>query len=120
MGRGRNEMVNIINIISHMIDSLDLYEDAMEKDITKRNYLGVCSESKQLLRSLGEDCLNDWNLKNNSKELKRGLHALKTLSDQLDQDVIDEGIVKSSYRKFKENSPVLMRELLEYYMMNKE
>jgi hypothetical protein len=88
----------------------------MDKDILDNKYSKVCLESKYLLEVLGEEKFSDFELKNNSSELQKGLHALKTMSNQLKEDVIDESLVRSSYRKFKENAPTFMKELLEFYI----
>jgi hypothetical protein len=111
-------MVNLINIVSGMINSLDLYENAMEKNIKKRDYFHLCLDARNLLDSLGENQIEEWDLKVNSEQFKRGLHALKTMSGQLEEDIIDSGIVKSCYRKFKENCYTFMKELFEFYIMN--
>ena len=107
-------MVNLIRVVSGMMDSFERYREAMDNDIAKRDYYRVCLECRHLLESLGEDKVTNWELEVNSEQLKRGIHALKTMSEQLDDDVIDEDLVRSSYRKFKENSSVFMKELFEF------
>lgn len=111
-------MVNLINVVSGMMGSFDLYKNSMKRDIEKKSYYHLCLDAKSLLDSLGEESVEDWELRDNSEELKRGVYALKTLSEQLDHDVIDEDLVKSSYRKFQENCDVFMKELFEFYVMN--
>ena len=111
-------MANLINIVSGMINSLDLYEDTMERDIKKRDYFHLCLDARNLLESFGEEKAAEWDLRVNSEQFKRGLHSLRVMSEQLDQDVIDAEIVESCYRKFKENGYVFMKELLEFYVLN--
>lgn len=110
-------MVNLIRVVWDMMGSFERYREAMDNDIAKRDYHRVCLESRRLLEDLGEDKVNSWELKVTSEQLKRGIHALKTMAEQLDEDVIDEDLVRSCYRKFKENSGVFMRTLLETYVM---
>lgn len=111
-------MVNLIRIVKGMMDSFELYRDAMADDILNKHYPKVCLDSKHLLEVLGEEKVSDLELRYNSLELKKGLHALKTMANQLEEDVIDEDLVKSSYRKFKENSGKFMKELFECYVDN--
>ncbi len=113
-------MVNLIRVALNMINSFELYTDSMEKEIAHRDYYKVCLDSRYLLGSLGEERTNDLELKVNSEEIKRGIHALKTMSKQLDSDVIDEDLVRCSYNKFRENSKKFMKELLECYFNNED
>ena len=113
-------MVNLFRVVEYMIGSLDLYRDAVEKDIKVHNYFAVCKDSRRLLKSFGEEKINEWELIGNSEKFKRGLHALKTLSDQLDEDVIDEDLVRCAYNKFKENSGVFMGNLFEMYIREED
>ena len=111
-------MVNLIGIVAHMMNSYELYNDAMHKHRVDKDYGKLCLDSKHLLECLGEEKVNDWELRCNSEQLKRGIHALKSMAKQVNEDVIDEELVKSNYRKFKENSGVFMRTLFETYVMN--
>ncbi len=113
-------MINLIGVVRGMMDSFELYRDAIANDILKKDYNKVCLDSKYLLEALGEEKLSDFELRYNSVELKKGLHALKTMGNQLEEDVIDEELVESSYRKFKENSGKFMKELFEFYVDNEE
>ncbi len=109
-------MVDLIRAVLNMMDFFEEYSQAMDKDILDKNYRKVCIESELLLEVLGEKKVSNSELKYNSVEFKKGLHALKAMSNQLDEDVIIEDLVRSSYRKFKENSGKFMAELFECYV----
>ena len=83
---------------------------------TMAEILGI--DEMVITDATSRDNIEEWDLRVNSEQFKKGLHALKTMSEQLVKDVMDDEMVKSCYRKFKENGYVFMKELLEFYVMN--
>ena len=111
-------MVNLVRIALDMMNSFERYCSSMDKKIASKDYYRLCLDSRYLLESLGEEVTDDLEMRVNSSEMKKGIHALKEMSRQLDEDVIDEDLVRCSYSKFKENSKKFMKELFECYVNN--
>ncbi len=113
-------MVNLVTYVLNMMNSFELYRDSMSRDMTHKDYHKLCLDSKYLLGVVGETNVRNYELSFNSEELKRGIHALQTIASQVDEDIIDKDLVDSSYRIFKENSPIFMKNLFEIFIMNQE
>lgn len=110
-------MPNLIKIVSTMIELFEKYNEEIKYNISNEDYNTACKEARYLLEDvLGEENVSDFELKYNSVELKKGLHALKRMSNQIDKKVMDEDLVKSCYNQFKESSKKFVKELFEFYI----
>ena len=107
-------MRDVFYPILRMVGALEAYQERPQIK-GQKNLRKLCNGAKNLLTVLGEDKVSDWELSENSDDLKIFVHLLKTLSDEADQEQIDEELVRFEYMQSVKHAPVLVRELVEFY-----
>ena len=108
-------MANIFYPMLMAIGALENYKDLSQKGLNENDLEKICSGAKSLLELLGEDKVEDWELRKNSVELKEFIYALKTIRDEYFQEQRDDEVIKLAYRTSLKHSPKVLKELVCFY-----
>ena len=104
--------------ILQMVNELEKYQESPKKKFkTEKDFREVCNDGSRLLDKLGERYVTNGDLNNNGPEFKRYILSLKTLNVEVNQEQIDEEIIKMAYKTVRKYTPKILEELTKYYLL---
>ena len=108
---------SLIQVASHMLNDISLYQEAMKDDMINGDYRMLCQDAEFFLAHLGEK-KTARKLEDVDEEMRAGLNALWTMSGQLRGRRINKKTVDKAYGVFKENLWKILEELSGYVWDN--